>query len=197
MIAVAVMLYWHKLSFTPCSNFSIWNLPEVCSLYVREISAKKKKKKKNWLKGAHARVIILSTNFRIKVNEKLVLALILVIFIIEFFSVLYCGPHLEQQVIGAERKFNGMSWWLNLHTTWALGQYNVAILFVLFYSLSSTTHDRQMLVITSAEHRFDHWQSVEKKKGIWSLHYLARDQCWQMPRTSDCCHLSTMSSCAT
>lgn len=70
---------------------------------------KKKKKKKNWLKGAHARVIILSTNFRIKVNEKLVLALILVIFIIEFFSVLYCGPHLEQQVIGAERKFNGMS----------------------------------------------------------------------------------------
>lgn len=55
------------------------------------------------------------------------------------FSVLYCGPHLEQQVIGAERKFDGMSCWPNLHTTWALGQCNVATAFVLFYSLSSTT----------------------------------------------------------
>lgn len=143
-------------------------------------------------------MIILSTNFRIKVNEKLVLALILVIFIIEFFSVLYCGPHLEQQVIGAERKFNGMSWWLNLHTTWALGQYNVAILFVLFYSLSSTTHDRQMLVITSAEHRFDHWQSVEKKRNMiitlsrpWSVLADAKNQ-WLLPSFNYelLCHLN-------
>lgn len=119
---------------------------------------------KNWLKGAHARVLILSTNFRIKVNEKLVSALILVIFIIAFFSVLYCGPYWEQQVIGAERKFDGMSCWPNLLTTWALDQYNVAIPFVLFYSLSSTTRGWLMLVITYAERRFDHWQSVKRKK---------------------------------
>lgn len=158
-----------------------------------------KKKKKKWLKGAHARVIILPTNFRIKVNGKLVSALILVIFIIAFFSVLYCGPHLEQQVIGAERKFDGTSWWLNLHTTWALGQYNVSnsFCFILFLII----HHSRLADAGDNICRTPFWPLTkcdkEKKKGIWSLHYLDPDQCWQMQRTSDCCHLSTMSSCAT
>lgn len=115
------------------------------------------------------------------------------------FSVLYCGPHLEQQVIGAERKFDGMSCWPNLHTTWALGQCNVATAFVLFYSLSSTTSRSADASDNICKTPF--WPlrkcGKEKKKGIWSLHYLGPDQCWQVQRTSDCCHLSTMSSCAT